>query len=153
MARERCVGRVLRGLWAIGLITKVPNLYPQLALLASRGTMLESWRTKHSPTPGPSKPRQEHLCWGLTSSLSPVSPVCLVLWMTALALGCVAGSGPHSGPPGGGTEAVEGHHHIPLNHGGKRHHSVPIAIHRPPAALLRAGHSKYPFYSDHLGYI
>nr|XP_029541246.1 neurexin-1 isoform X25 [Oncorhynchus nerka] len=61
--------------------------------------------------------------------------------MTALALGCVAGSGPHSGPPGGGTEAVEGHHHIHLNHGGKRHHSVPIAIHRPPAALLRAGHT------------
>ncbi|XP_052333916.1 neurexin-1a-beta isoform X22 [Oncorhynchus keta] len=103
--------------------------------------MLESWRTKLAPTPGPSRPRQEHLCWGLTSSISPVSPVCLVLWMTALALGCVAGSGPHSGPPGGGTEAVEGHHHIHLNHGGKRHHSVPIAIHRPPAALLRAGHT------------
>ncbi|XP_031660915.1 neurexin-1a-beta isoform X31 [Oncorhynchus kisutch] len=103
--------------------------------------MLESWRTKLAPTPGPSRPRQEHLCWGLTSSISPVSPVCLVLWMTALALGCVAGSGPHSGPPGGGTEAVEGHHHIHVNHGGKRHHSVPIAIHRPPAALLRAGHT------------
>ncbi|XP_064806305.1 neurexin-1a-beta isoform X15 [Oncorhynchus masou masou] len=103
--------------------------------------MLESWRTKLAPTPGPSRPRQEHLCWGLTSSISPVSPVCLVLWMTALALGCVAGSGPHLGPPGGGTEAVEGHHHIHLNHGGKRHHSVPIAIHRPPAALLRAGHT------------
>ncbi|XP_071265443.1 neurexin-1a-beta-like isoform X21 [Salvelinus alpinus] len=103
--------------------------------------MLESWRTKLAPTPGPSRSRQEHLCWGLTLSLSPVSPVCLVLWMTALALGCVAGSGPHSGPPGRGTEAVEGHHHIHLNHGGKRHHSVPIAIHRPPAALLRAGHT------------
>ncbi|XP_045073699.1 neurexin-1a-beta-like isoform X15 [Coregonus clupeaformis] len=61
--------------------------------------------------------------------------------MTALALGCVAGSGPDSGPPVGATGAMEGLHHIHLNHGGKRHHSVPIALRRWPAALLRAGHT------------
>ncbi|XP_036816781.1 neurexin-1a-beta isoform X7 [Oncorhynchus mykiss] len=100
--------------------------------------MLGGWRTQQSPTPPPSRPRQEPLCWDLTSSVFLVR---LVLWMTALALGCVAGSGPDSGPPGGATGAVEGLHHIHLNHGGKRHHSVPIALHRWPAALLRAGHT------------
>ncbi|XP_031691045.1 neurexin-1a-beta isoform X11 [Oncorhynchus kisutch] len=100
--------------------------------------MLGGWRTQQSPTPQPSRPRQEPLCWDLTSSVFLVR---LVLWMTALALGCVAGSGPDSGPPGGATGAVEGLHHIHLNHGGKRHHSVPIALHRWPAALLRAGHT------------
>ncbi|XP_029553503.1 neurexin-1a-beta isoform X21 [Salmo trutta] len=99
--------------------------------------MLGGWRTQQSPTPPPSRPRQEPLCWDLTSSVFLVR---LVLWMTALALGCVAGSGPDSGPPGGATGA-EGLHHIHLNHGGKRHHSVPIAFHRWPAALLRAGHT------------
>ncbi|XP_024290876.1 neurexin-1a-beta isoform X5 [Oncorhynchus tshawytscha] len=100
--------------------------------------MLGGWRTQQSPTPQPSRPRQDPLCWDLTSSVFLVR---LVLWMTALALGCVAGSGPDSGPPGGATGAVEGLHHIHLNHGGKCHHSVPIALHRWPAALLRAGHT------------
>ncbi|XP_071250485.1 neurexin-1a-beta-like isoform X22 [Salvelinus alpinus] len=100
--------------------------------------MLGGWRTQQSPTPPPSRPRQEPLCWDLTSSVFLVR---LVLWMTALALGCVAGSGPDSGPPGGATGAVEGLHHMHLNHGGKHHHSVPIALHRWPAALLRAGHT------------
>ncbi|KAK6328167.1 hypothetical protein J4Q44_G00001450 [Coregonus suidteri] len=100
--------------------------------------MLGGWRTQQSPTPPPSRPRQEPYCWGLTSSVFPVG---LVLWMTALALGCVAGSGPDSGPPVGATGAMEGLHHIHLNHGGKRHHSVPIALRRWPAALLRAGHN------------
>ncbi|XP_064789435.1 neurexin-1a-beta-like isoform X5 [Oncorhynchus masou masou] len=100
--------------------------------------MLGGWRTQQSPTPPPSRPRQEPLCWDLTSSAFLVH---LVLWMTALALGCVAGSGPDSGPPGGATGAVEGLHHIHPNHGGKRHQIVPIALHRWPAALLRAGHT------------
>ncbi|XP_029304984.1 neurexin-1a-beta-like isoform X3 [Cottoperca gobio] len=55
----------------------------------------------------------------------------LALWITALALGFVAGSEPG---------AVESLHHIHLSHGNKRHHTVPIAIHRSPASL-RAGHT------------
>ncbi|XP_062422558.1 neurexin-1a-beta-like isoform X13 [Pungitius pungitius] len=55
----------------------------------------------------------------------------LALWITALALGFVAGSEPG---------AVESLHHIHLSHGNKRHHIVPIAIHRSPASL-RAGHT------------
>lgn len=57
----------------------------------------------------------------------------LALWVSALVLGFVAGSEPG---------AVEGLHHIQLSHGNKRHHVVPVAIHRSPASL-RAGHSEY----------
>lgn len=57
----------------------------------------------------------------------------LVLWITALALGSVAGSEPG---------AVESLHHVQLSQENKRQHVVPIAIHRIPASL-RAGHSEY----------
>ncbi|XP_075874907.1 neurexin-1a-beta-like isoform X7 [Nelusetta ayraudi] len=74
--------------------------------------MFGGWRTQVSP---PARPLAElaHLA----------------LWVAALALGFVAGS-----------EPVESLHHIHLSHGSKRHHIVPIAIHRSPASL-RAGHT------------
>ncbi|XP_043993030.1 neurexin-1a-beta isoform X8 [Gambusia affinis] len=53
----------------------------------------------------------------------------LALWLVAL--GFVASSEP---------SAVESLHHIHSSHGNKRHHIVPIAIHRSPASL-RAGHT------------
>ncbi|XP_028845757.1 neurexin-1a-beta-like isoform X26 [Denticeps clupeoides] len=55
----------------------------------------------------------------------------LALCAVALALGCVAGAGP---------EDAEGPLQTHLTHGSRRHHSVPIAIHRSPASL-RAGHA------------
>ena len=75
----------------------------------------------------PLRPVAEPLTW------SSASLAHLALWITALALGFVAGSDPG---------AVDSLHHIHLSHGNKRHHIVPIAIHRSPASL-RAGHSKY----------
>ncbi|XP_067379814.1 neurexin-1a-beta-like isoform X35 [Channa argus] len=83
--------------------------------------MFGGWRTQFAPL----RPVAEPLNWN-SSSLTH-----LALWITALALGFVAGSEPG---------AVEGLHHIHLSHGNKRHHIVPIAIHRSPASL-RAGHT------------
>lgn len=84
--------------------------------------MFGGWRTQFAPL----RPVAEPL------NRNSASFTHLALWITALALGFVAGSEPG---------AVEGLHHIHLSHGNKRHHIVPIAIHRSPASL-RAGHSK-----------
>ncbi|XP_012989364.1 neurexin-1a-beta isoform X29 [Esox lucius] len=100
--------------------------------------MWGGWRTQLAPGLGPLRPRQDALCPGFSASLSAVR---LALWMTALALGCVAGPGPDSELPGGGAGAAEAPQHIHVNHGGRRHHSVSMAIHRPPSASLRAGHT------------
>lgn len=90
--------------------------------------MFGGWRTQIIPL----RPTGEGINW------NPCSLTRLALWITALALGFVAGSEPG---------ALENLHHIHLSHGNKRHHIVPIAIHRSPASL-RAGHSKYsPIYS------
>ncbi|XP_068183095.1 neurexin-1a-beta-like isoform X4 [Antennarius striatus] len=83
--------------------------------------MFGGWRTQFSPPRALSEP--------LNRNSAPVTH--LVLWITALALSFVAGSEP-------GT--MENLHHIHLSHGNKRHHVVPIAIHRSPASL-RAGHT------------
>lgn len=85
--------------------------------------MFGGWRTQFAPLRPVAQPLNQN-----SASLTH-----LALWITALALGFVAGSEPG---------AVEGLHHIHLSHGNKRHHIVPIAIHRSPASL-RAGHSKY----------
>lgn len=85
--------------------------------------MFGGWWTQFSPL----RPLTEPL------NQNSASPTHLALWITVLALGFVAGSEPG---------AVESLHHIHLSHGNKRHHIVPIAIHRSPASL-RAGHSKY----------
>ncbi|KAA8583917.1 hypothetical protein FQN60_015125 [Etheostoma spectabile] len=87
------------------------------------GKMFGGWRTQFAPPSPVTEPLNRNSAW-LTH---------LALWITALALGFVAGSEPG---------AVESLHHIHLSHGNKRHHFVPIAIHRSPASL-RAGHSKY----------
>lgn len=84
------------------------------------GKMFGGWRTQFSPLRPVAEPLNRN-----SASLTH-----LALWITALALGFVAGS-----------EPVESLHHIHLSHGNKRHHIVPIAIHRSPASL-RAGHSK-----------
>ncbi|KAK5882266.1 hypothetical protein CesoFtcFv8_020869 [Champsocephalus esox] len=78
--------------------------------------MFGGWRTQFSPLRPVAEPPNR----------SPASLSHLALWITALTLGFVAGSDPG---------AV---HHIHLSHGNKRHHTVPIAIHRSPASL-RAG--------------
>nr|XP_046257474.1 neurexin-1a-beta-like isoform X9 [Scatophagus argus] len=83
--------------------------------------MFGDWRAQFSPL----RPAAEPL------NRNSASLTHLALWITALALGFVAGSEP-------GT--VENLHHIHLSHGNKRHHIVPIAIHRSPASL-RAGHT------------
>lgn len=87
------------------------------------GKMFGGWRTQFAPPSPVTEPLNRN-----SASLTH-----LALWITALALGFVAGSEPG---------AVESLHHIHLSHGNKRHHIVPIAIHRSPASL-RAGHSKY----------
>lgn len=73
----------------------------------------------------PLRPLAEPLNW------NSVSLTHLALWI--IALGFVAGSEPSD---------VGSVHHIHLPHGNKRHHTMPLAIHRSPASL-RAGHSKY----------
>ncbi|XP_040033966.1 neurexin-1a-beta isoform X40 [Gasterosteus aculeatus] len=83
--------------------------------------MFEGWWTQFSPLRPSTSPLNRN-----SASLTH-----LALWITALALGFVAGSEPG---------AVESLHHIHLSHGNKRHHVVPIAIHRSPASL-RAGHT------------
>ncbi|KAK1905875.1 Neurexin-1-beta, partial [Dissostichus eleginoides] len=83
--------------------------------------MFGGWRTQFSPLRPVAEPPNR----------SPASLSHLALWITALSLGFVAGSDPG---------AVESLHHIHLSHGNKRHHTVPIAIHRSPASL-RALHS------------
>ncbi|XP_029377792.1 neurexin-1-beta isoform X6 [Echeneis naucrates] len=83
--------------------------------------MFEGWRSQLAPLRPVAEPLNRN-----SASLAH-----LALWITALALGFVAGSEP-------GT--VESLHHIHLSHGNKRHHIVPIAIHRSPASL-RAGHT------------
>ncbi|XP_034008294.1 neurexin-1a-beta isoform X4 [Trematomus bernacchii] len=75
--------------------------------------MFGGWRTQFSPPRPVAEPPNR----------SSASLTHLALWITALALGFVAGSDPG---------AV---HHIHLSHGNKRHHTVPIAIHRSPASL------------------
>lgn len=75
--------------------------------------MFGGWRTQFSPLRPVAEPPNR----------SSASLTHLALWITALALGFVAGSDPG---------AV---HHIHLSHGNKRHHTVPIAIHRSPASL------------------
>ncbi|XP_028280122.1 neurexin-1-beta-like isoform X2 [Parambassis ranga] len=79
--------------------------------------MFRGWRTQFAPL----RP--------LAEPLNRNSLTHLALWI--IALGFVAGSEPG---------AVESLHHIHLSHGNKRHHIVPIAIHRSPASL-RAGHT------------
>ncbi|KAM6956135.1 neurexin-1a-beta isoform 14-T14 [Aplochiton taeniatus] len=81
--------------------------------------MFGGWRTQIAP----SRPCGESLYW------DPSWLARLALWMAAL--GLVAGSEPG---------AVERPHHLHLSHGNKRHHTVPVAIHRSPASL-RAGHT------------
>nr|XP_020458916.1 neurexin-1 isoform X3 [Monopterus albus] len=81
--------------------------------------MFGGWRTQFAPM----RPAAEPLHWNWAS------PPHLALWITALVLGFVAGSG-----------AVESLHNIHLSHGNKHQHIVPIAIHRSPASL-RAGHT------------
>ncbi|XP_029961817.1 neurexin-1a-beta isoform X32 [Salarias fasciatus] len=81
--------------------------------------MFRGWRTQFTPL----RPVAETLNRN-SASLSH-----LALWI--IALGFVAGSDPG---------AVESLHQIHLSHGNKRHHIVPIAIHRSPASL-RAGHT------------
>lgn len=85
------------------------------------GKMFRGWRTQFAPLRPVAQPRN----WNSASVTH------LALWI--IALGFVAGSEPG---------AVESLHHIHLSNGNKRHHIVPIAIHRSPASL-RAGHSKY----------
>lgn len=88
--------------------------------------MFKGWSAQFAPL----RPIVEPLKW------NSVTLKHLALWLVAL--GFVAGSEP---------SAVESLHHIHSSHGNKRHHIVPIAIHRSPASL-RAGHSKYSlFYS------
>ncbi|KAM8852673.1 neurexin-1a-beta-like isoform 16-T17 [Synchiropus picturatus] len=79
------------------------------------------WRTTFSLL----RPFAEPLKWNSASLFY------LALWISALARGFVVGSD---------TEPVETLHNIHLSHGNKRHHNVPIAIHRSPASL-RAGHT------------
>ncbi|XP_022065248.1 neurexin-1a-beta isoform X21 [Amphiprion ocellaris] len=81
--------------------------------------MFRGWRTQFAPL----RPVAEPL------NRNSASITHLALWI--IALGFVAGSEPG---------AVESLHHIHLSHGNKRHHIVPIAIHRSPASL-RAGHT------------
>ncbi|XP_076598879.1 neurexin-1a-beta isoform X27 [Chaetodon auriga] len=83
--------------------------------------MFGGWRTQFAPLRPVAEPLNRN-----SASLTH-----LALWISALALGFVAGSEPG---------AVESLHHIHLSHGNKRHHIVPIAIHRSPASL-RAGHT------------
>ncbi|XP_024152847.1 neurexin-1-beta isoform X27 [Oryzias melastigma] len=71
----------------------------------------------------PLRPLAEPLNW------NSVSLTHLALWI--IALGFVAGSEPSN---------VGSVHHIHLPHGNKRHHTMPLAIHRSPASL-RAGHT------------
>ncbi|XP_031587968.1 neurexin-1a-beta isoform X3 [Oreochromis aureus] len=81
--------------------------------------MFRGWRTQFAPLRPVAQPRN----WNSASVTH------LALWI--IALGFVAGSEPG---------AVESLHHIHLSNGNKRHHIVPIAIHRSPASL-RAGHT------------
>ncbi|KAM4729773.1 neurexin-1a-beta isoform 19-T20 [Anableps anableps] len=81
--------------------------------------MFRGWSAQFSPL----RPIVEPLKW------NSVTLKHLALWLVAL--GFVAGSEP---------SAVESLHHIHPSHGNKRHHIVPIAIHRSPASL-RAGHT------------
>ncbi|XP_016523977.1 neurexin-1a-beta isoform X20 [Poecilia reticulata] len=81
--------------------------------------MFRGWSAQFAPL----RPIVEPLKW------NSVTLKHLALWLVAL--GFVAGSEP---------SAVESLHHIHSSHGNKRHHIVPIAIHRSPASL-RAGHT------------
>ncbi|KAM9727389.1 neurexin-1a-beta-like isoform 27-T27 [Menidia menidia] len=81
--------------------------------------MFRGWRTQFAPL----RPIAEPLNW------KSVTLTHLAVWICAL--GFVVGSE---------SSAVENLHHIHLSHGNKRHHTVPIAIHRSPASL-RAGHT------------
>ncbi|XP_023183038.1 neurexin-1 isoform X27 [Xiphophorus maculatus] len=81
--------------------------------------MFKGWSAQFAPL----RPIVEPLKW------NSVTLKHLALWLVAL--GFVAGSEP---------SAVESLHHIHSSHGNKRHHIVPIAIHRSPASL-RAGHT------------
>ncbi|XP_069001028.1 neurexin-1a-beta isoform X22 [Embiotoca jacksoni] len=81
--------------------------------------MFRGWRTQFAPLRPVAEPLKRN----------SASVTHLALWI--IALGFVAGSEPG---------AVESLHHIHLSHGNKRHHIVPIAIHRSPASL-RAGHT------------
>ncbi|KAM4599219.1 neurexin-1a-beta isoform 16-T18 [Fundulus diaphanus] len=81
--------------------------------------MFRGWSAHFAPL----RPVVEPLKW------NSVTLKHLALWLVAL--GFVAGSE---------TSAVESLHHIHPSHGNKRHHIVPIAIHRSPASL-RAGHT------------
>ncbi|XP_061766436.1 neurexin 1a isoform X20 [Nerophis ophidion] len=83
--------------------------------------MLGGWRTQFIPLVPPDEPL--HHNWASLTHLA--------LWISALALGCVAGSEPST---------VENLHHLQVSHGNKRQHIVPIAIQRSPASL-RAGHT------------
>lgn len=90
--------------------------------------MSGGWRTRLSPW----RPRGEPLPWVRLLPRTPLTP--LVLWACVLSValcGCAASSTPG---------APDGLHHIHLSHGSKRHHTVPIAIHRSPSSL-RAGHT------------
>ncbi|XP_035982038.1 neurexin-1a-beta isoform X10 [Fundulus heteroclitus] len=81
--------------------------------------MFRGWSAHFAPL----RPVVEPLKW------NSVTLKHLALWLVAL--GFVAGSE---------SSAVESLHHIHPSHGNKRHHIVPIAIHRSPASL-RAGHT------------
>ncbi|XP_047208133.1 neurexin-1a-beta isoform X6 [Girardinichthys multiradiatus] len=81
--------------------------------------MFRGWSAQFAPL----RPVVEPLKW------NSVTLKHLALWLVAL--GFVVGSEP---------SAVETLHHIHSSHGNKRHHIVPIAIHRSPASL-RAGHT------------
>ncbi|XP_072292885.1 neurexin-1a-beta-like isoform X21 [Eucyclogobius newberryi] len=81
--------------------------------------MFGSWRTQFAPLRPIVEPLNRSPAWYL------------IWWLSALALGLVLGSEP------GGVDSL---HHAHPSHGNKRHHNVPIAIHRSPASL-RAGHT------------
>ncbi|XP_033835325.1 neurexin-1a-beta-like isoform X14 [Periophthalmus magnuspinnatus] len=81
--------------------------------------MFGGWRTQFAPLRPIVEPLKRSSAWYL------------VWWLSALVLGLVLGSEP------GGVDSL---HHTHPSHGNKRHHNVPIAIHRSPASL-RAGHT------------
>ncbi|XP_037534591.1 neurexin-1a-beta isoform X1 [Nematolebias whitei] len=81
--------------------------------------MFRGWSSQVTPL----RPALDPLKW------NSVTLKHLAWWI--FAVGFVAGSEP---------SAVESLHHIHVSHGNKRHHVVPIAIHRSPASL-RAGHT------------